>query len=400
MGIERKILAGWLIDGSGEQVRKDVLICFKDGYIKSIETSKDPNAYKSYGLNPKPKNYSNATVIPCLIDSHVHLAMSGSVDPKIRQFQLKADDNDIRGEISNRIRNHLLHGIIAVRDGGDKKGHVLRYKRDCFIKNTDSFNLQTPGSAIYRKGRYGSLIGKPVSEKRNLAEEVTAHEKSIDHVKIINSGLNSLRDYGKRTLPQFSEYELTEAVKAAKRFGLKTMAHANGETPVKIAVDSGCHSVEHGFFMGYENLQKMAEKKIYWVPTAITMKAYSESCQNIKTESEIAKKNFDHQLEQITMAKDLGVPVALGSDAGSPGVDHGKALIEEMKIMVSSGYSIEEAIRCATFNNADLLGLKEIGLLEKGKQASFIIANGNPSDLPGSLQNIEKVYIKGKPMND
>ena len=98
-------------------------------------------------------------------------------------------------------------------------------------------------------------------------------------------------------------------------------------------------------------------------------------------------------------ARELGVTIALGTDAGSPGVEHGKALVEEMKIMVSAGYSIEETIKCATSNNADLLGIEEIGSLKKGREASFIIAGGNPYALPESLLCIENIYIKGKPIS-
>ena len=87
-------------------------------------------------------------------------------------------------------------------------------------------------------------------------------------MKIVNSGLNSLKVFGKQTPPQFGAEEMRAAVKTAKSFGLKTMVHANGKLPVKIAVDAGCDSIEHAFFMGAESLYRIAERGAIWVPTA------------------------------------------------------------------------------------------------------------------------------------
>jgi imidazolonepropionase-like amidohydrolase len=186
------------------------------------------------------------------------------------------------------------------------------------------------------------------------------------------------------------------AVRAAKNRGLKTMVHANGQIPVHIAIDSGCHSIEHGFFMGTENLKRLADTKTTWIPTAYPMKAYTES----GIASDVARKNLDHQLNQISIARGLGVQIALGTDAGSIGVHHGKAVIEEMKLLIASGYSLTEAIRCATMNGAQLLGLKDTGCLEKGMIATFVAVPGNPSNLPESLSRIECVFINGRMYGD
>ena len=141
------------------------------------------------------------------------------------------------------------------------------------------------------------------------------------------------------------------------------MVHANGKMPVNIAVAAGCHSIEHGFFMGRENLKQMAGGGITWVPTAVTMKAYSDHMQQNDRQADVVRKNLDHQLEQLRRAKDIQVLVAIGTDAGSPGVHHGAAVADEIGLLLEAGFSIQEAIRCATWNGAKLLGLKETGRL-------------------------------------
>ena len=159
---------------------------------------------------------------------------------------------------------------------------------------------------------------------------------------------------------------------------------------------AGCHSIEHGFFMGYDNLSLMADKAVFWVRTAVTLQSYGRYLKQIGEKNDIALKNLDHQVEQLQTAGQLEVPIALGTDAGSPAVDHGIAVVDEMIILMEAGFPIEEIIRCATFNGAQLLGIKDPGLLVPGMPATFITVKGAPAGLPNSLRNIEGVYIKGK----
>jgi imidazolonepropionase-like amidohydrolase len=198
------------------------------------------------------------------------------------------------------------------------------------------------------------------------------------------------------------------------RFGCKTMVHANGKKPVEEALKAGCHSIEHGFFMGEENLKQMADKQIYWVPTAVTMKAYrdvfEQRIKNLRSQgrsegasllrihemAQGASRNLEHQLEQIHRAKELGVPMALGTDAGSIGVQHGRSLKEEIGLFMTAGFSVPEAIQCATRNNARLLNMDGWGVIAKGAPATFVAVTGPPQDLPDSLGSITSLYIEGK----
>jgi imidazolonepropionase-like amidohydrolase len=238
------------------------------------------------------------------------------------------------------------------------------------------YKIKSAGRAWHRSGRYGNLIGRALESTIPLGRAISSENDKIDHVKIVNSGLNSLIEFGQETLPQFNGDELEAAVSAAEHRGLKTMVHANGLKPVQIAVSAGCHSVEHGFFMGTDNLSLMADKAVFWVPTAVTMQAYGR------------------YLNQI--ARQLEVPIALGTDAGSPAVDHGIAVVEEMEILMKAGFSIEEVVRCATFNGAQLLEIKDLGLLVPGMPATYIAVKGDPAGLPDSLKRIQGVWVKGE----
>ncbi len=385
------ISVGRLIDGTGAPARRNVVISIENGIIQGLH---DADSYNfDQGENA---DFSADTIIPGLIDSHVHLCMSGTNDRLIRDNQLKAVFSDAKGVIAAHIDRLFLRGVIAVRDGGDYGAHALRYKQECLDQTKSRVRIKTAGRAWRRHGRYGKLIGRPPLKGKSLGEEILCGDKGIDHVKIVNSGLNSLKEFGKETPPQFSLNDLKDAVKAASSLGLKVMVHANGIIPVEIAIKAGCASIEHGFFMGKENLDGMAEKGIVWVPTACTMKAYSEYLPPGSVEADNAARTLDAQLRQIADARELGVPVAVGTDSGSLGVNHGESVAEELALFGQAGYTPEEALKACVCNGSALLGLYKRGPVIKGNKASFIVLKGISSDLTESLQNIKSIYSDGK----
>jgi len=386
-----RIHAGWLIDGTGGPIQKNICLWIHDGHILDISTAekRDPNP----GLSLE---YKHCTIIPPLVDSHVHLFMSETYDQKIRKNQLNSTYSTAKNLIREHINNYLAFGVLSVRDGGDGKAHTLRYKREVSHLKDNPFWLKVAGKALHRQGRYGRLIGRAVKEKESLAEMILFED--IDHVKIVNSGLNSLTQFGKETAPQFSINELKQIVRKARSMGLRTMVHANGKIAVNNAVLAGCDSVEHGFFMGKENLKLMADNNIIWVPTAYTMTAYAQYFKSTGMKTDVVRKNSDHQLEQLRYAAEIDLPIALGTDAGSIGVSHGEAVVEEMKIMKEAGHSISKLIKYATSTGTGLLGINEFGRVTKGMPASFLVIKGSPASLPGSIREIEVIYYKGKPM--
>ncbi len=387
------ILAGWLIDGSGGSIQEKVLLKIVDGRFAAIEKFNPDSGPRSAEIT----DLSHCTILPSLIDSHVHLFMSGSTDKKTRKGQLSANYQELRPVIAQHLHYLFSHGVLAVRDGGDWGGFALQY---LFEKEMHrEMVVKVAGRAWRQDDRYGRLIGRFPEENDSLAEAYEKDEDAADHVKLVNSGLNSLKVFGKETAPQFTREEITGLVLAAEKRGRKVMVHANGKQPVRLAVEGGCHSIEHGFFMGRENLELMAEKGVFWVPTVYTMKAYGIYIDpaDKRADPQVLEKNVNHQLEQLAMARDLGVNVALGTDSGSLGVLHGESMVEEMKLFKKAGYSFTETVQCATSNGARLLDIEDFGLLTKGKTATFLVSRGSPAQLPRKLSYLEAIYIGGVP---
>jgi len=390
------ILAGWLLDGSGGPIQEKVLLKIVDGRFAEIEQGLEPYTPKSVPAACTFTDLSHCTLLPPLVDSHVHLFMSGTIDHRTRQWQLAAGYEELRPLMQQHLHYLFSHGVLAVRDGGDRGGFALRYRTEKDMHK--DMVLKVAGRAWHQKGRYGGLIGRHPAEGESLASAYDKENDPIDQVKLVNSGLNSLEIFGRETAPQFTAKEIAELVAVAERQGRKVMVHANGREPVRLAVQGGCHSIEHGFFMGRENLQLMAEKGTFWVPTLFTMKAYADNVTFAKAgaDRQVLEKNLNHQLEQLAMARELGVKVALGTDAGSLGVLHGESMVDEMKLYKKAGYSLAETVRCATGNGAELLGLEDFGRIAPGKTATFLVARGAPAQLPRKLSYLEAIYLNGK----
>lgn len=189
-----------------------------------------------------------------------------------------------------------------------------------------------------------------------------------------------------------NEPVLIRSSKPSKPGGL---IRADGEVPVKMAVESGCRAIIGGEAMGQDNLKRLADLGITWVPMLFALKT-SEQHAFAMEPGKQSMNRFAHQMEQVALAREMGLRVAVGTGAGSRGILHGEAMVEELKLLLKAGYSLSEAVCCATHHGAQLLD-SESGLLAVGKPATFLVARGTPAQLPRKFAYLEAIYIDGTP---
>jgi imidazolonepropionase-like amidohydrolase len=380
---------GWLIDGQGGAVRNDVVMALRDGRVVSIAPSaRQPAA---------TLDLSHATVLPALMDAHVHLTWSGTSDPGRRAAQLNLAPRQAAAAIGRHMRAYWQCGVVALRDGGDRRGDARHYKSNGGADGPDPpLSVKVSGWAWHSPGRYGAMLGRAPAHGMSLAEAVAAELEPIDHVKVLQSGINSLDRFGHQGGPQFSEEALRAVVRLAHGAQKPVMAHANGPTAVRMAIESGCDSIEHGYFMGEDNMRRLADKGAVWVPTAIPMAALAAADDLSPVQQDVARRTLDHQLEQIHKAHSLGVMIALGTDAGGQGVEHGIAVRRELGLLMAAGLGLAQAVRCASLNAARLMRLAGRGALIPGWSADFIVVPGSPDALPGTLQTIQAICLAGR----
>ncbi len=392
------ICCGWLIDGHGDDIKERVLLKIEKNHVTALHPNHSTPApcwEKGSVLDLR-----DGTIIPPLVDCHVHLALSGGANPSIGKKQQTHLYEGAEPLLAKHIAASLKAGVFALRDGGDCHGHTLHFKRKRLEHLPFPLFVKVTGKAWHSPNRYGKFLGQTPSRGESLAQAIGRQAADCDHVKVVNSGLNSLKVFGKETPPQFSGQQLQLAFRVAKKKKYRIMVHANGKRAVKDSVHAGCDSIEHGFFMGNDNLDLMSQRRTHWVPTAMTMKALAGLTAHKPLEEKVALKNFESQLEQISRGFKMGVPIALGTDSGSPGVHHGLAYKEEFKVFLQAGLSVPRAVEAASKNGAGLLGIGEqMGTVEVHMPASFLYYRCAPAQLAERLNQPDLIFHDGTCMD-
>jgi imidazolonepropionase-like amidohydrolase len=214
------------------------------------------------------------------------------------------------------------------------------------------------------------------------------YKEGSDLIKITASGgVLSLEKDGSGA--QFSEEEIKAIVQTAKDYGMKVAAHAHGAEAMKRAIRAGVASIEHGTYMNEEDIELFKQYGTYYVPTIIAGKSTADSAKKPGYYPDIiARKALEiGPMIQSTFGKayKAGVKIAFGTDAGV--YAHGKNWMEFV-YMNEAGMPALEAIKAATLNAADLIGISsKTGVIEKGKDADIIAVDGDPT---------QDIHVMGK----
>ncbi len=322
----------------------------KFGYFfDGKEWFEQPNALAPHG-SIFPSNftdYSNYTLIPGLIDAHVHLALPQALQKNIRP-------EEILTEAKHNASQITAHGITAVRDGGDLQEIGLQLSR----QKCSDLLIQSGGAALRRPHLYGNFLGAGTNSNKWVEIVQAYQQKGAKHLKILISGIMSFRSYKQVGDLQFTQHELNELVKTAREAGLPVMAHASSDQAVKMAVEAGVQSIEHGYLVKESTLHQMAEKQITWVPTIAAVANQLEKPQVYKFRPEqrqIIARLVSGQLERLNWAAKIGVPLAVGTDSGSSGVQHGRDYFTELQLYQKAGLTIQQILTAATSGGARLI---------------------------------------------
>jgi imidazolonepropionase-like amidohydrolase len=380
---------GKVIIGNGEIIERgavavnDRLITFV-GTTKKIRQSRKDMVF----------DVSGKTILPGLIDAHVHLCLDGSPDPitsvlrdSVPQLTLKA---------ANHARQTLGAGVTTIRDMGGKD-YVDLAIRD----GIESGLLQGPrmicsGRVVCMTGGHGWQFGREADGTDEIREAVREQLKAgADFIKMIATG-GVMTKGVEPDVTQFSLEELLVGVEEARKAGRRTATHAQGTEGIKNSLWAGVNSIEHGFFLDDEAIELMLEMKAYLVPTLnapyqIIKGGVKRGVPRYAVEkSKSVMKSHSQSVRRAYKAK---IPIAMGTDAGTPFNCHGENL-KEMELLVKAGMTPMEAVVATTKVASEVLGLeKKIGTLERGKLADLVIVDGDPLDDITLLQDKDRMLV-------
>jgi len=383
----RFILAGSLIDGSGADMRRNVFLTVKDTIITAIGSAADLPRNPDAAID----DFSHCTIVPALVDCSVFLARSPAADKRLGLSIDKIGYTKKAAMLERHIRYCHIHGVLGVAESDDISD--LLELDPQVITPRGIIDIRTSG-CICRS-------------KQDCAADNPA---GGDFLKIDYSGNI---ENGEIPYPRLSYEDLCRIVR--HRAGKKAVAVANSRQQVAEALEAGCDAIEQGYGMGEDNLRKMSEKDVLWIPSVVRAKnaldaagSSGDVCCRFSTRyvapgkrvpgaEAFWKKMLAEQLTQLRLARKLGVTTAVGTGAGSVGILHGESMVEEMKLFIKAGYSLEETIQCATVNGAKFFGMKKLGMLAVGRPATFLITRGTMQQLPRKLSYLEGIYVDGSP---
>jgi imidazolonepropionase-like amidohydrolase len=382
----RAFTADRLLDGHGA-VLEDAVLLEERGEIVRVGSRADVTVPEGIAVT------HTKTLMPGMIDTHVHLAYSGK--PEKGAFRAEASETSyplLALRAAKHARDTLLWGFTAARDmnapGGViidlrdaiNAGHVVgpRVKACGLGLSVTGGHMDAPGWGDQVHLRDMTLpCDGPDAFVRGARSQI---KRGADFIKI-NLCVSSRRDPAVPYRQEMTDAEIAAVMAEAARLERRVAAHTSGGPSVKTAVAHGLNTVEHGHWIDQETADLMAERGAYYVPTLL-----------------VNERNFDFTPEEMGMSKATlawleraredkwksleivhraDVKIAVGTDAGFM-LPHGEMNARELELLMHGGLSALEAITAATKTAAELMELPEVGTLEAGKLADFLLVDGDP----------------------
>ena len=321
---------------------------------------------------------TGGTVMPGLIDCHVHLLFRGEPDPMSALDKLDAAHAVVRA--LENASHTLRGGTTSVRDCGGREYQEFAVRNACNEGRFLGPTIRAAGKMICMTGGHGNRMGRVAD---GIEEVVKAVREQIhagsDLVKIMATGGVMTPGVNPEDA-HYSEDEMAVGIAEANRFHRTTASHAQGSEGILNATRGGVTSIEHGIFMNEECCAEMVERGTFLVPTLAALRNILEHAEEGIPDYvvEKARRCAEAHERSVRMFHEAGGRIALGTDAGTPFNLHGNNS-DELRYMVEVGLSNLDALRAGTRNAADLMRLHDCGRIAEGAAADLLVVDGDPS---------------------
>ncbi|PQM27972.1 amidohydrolase family protein [Sphingopyxis lindanitolerans] len=395
------IYAGHVITDANKPAEGPSTVTVTDGRIVSIAPGRAaaPEGAEIVDLGGK-------TLLPGLIDLHVHLTGDPGGD-----YRSEAVDPDEWGVVvgAKNARVTLRAGFTTVREAGSAQYTAFSLRRGTAEGYIEGPRIIAAGPPLAIIGGHGDTTGfredihavldqgYTCTGAVECAEKVRkASRAGADIIKITATG-GVLSQQGRGLGAHFSNAEMESIATTAHSLGLKVMAHAHGARGIESAAAAGIDSIEHGTFADEAALKVMRAKGTYMVPTLMAFEGIRERLGKgiyTPTVEEKVRMTLNDVGKAMARARELGVPIAFGTDAGV--FEHGRNA-GEFALLVKYGLTPREALASATTVAARLLSMEnEIGRIAPGMSADMIAVDGDPLTDVRTLETVDWVMARGR----
>ncbi|MBU0724229.1 MAG: amidohydrolase family protein [Alphaproteobacteria bacterium] len=367
-----------IIDGQGKAL-KDHALLVQDGKIARIAPSGEFSGYDGAKVDAK-----GMTLLPGLIDCHVHLCMGAEGNPSVFLQSSRPDQITMRALEHAQIT--LRGGTTAVRDCGGKDYLEFAVRDACNTGKQLGPTIRAAGRMICMTGGHGNRYGRIADGVDDVVKAVREQvHAGSDLIKIMATGGVMTPGVNPEDA-HYSAEELAAGIAEGHRFHKTCASHAQGEEGILNAVRGGIDSIEHGIFLTQQCIDEMLPRGTYIVPTlAAVFNIVRNKDNGVPVYAyEKAARVAERHKESIRMYYKAGGNLAMGTDAGTPYNKHGENA-RELEYMVDIGITPMDAITISTRNAADLMQLGDRGHIAEGQAADLLLVKGDP------LANIKAV---------
>jgi len=380
---------GTVFDGTGLDPVSNADVLIEDNKIAGV----GPSGSLDVPEGAQIVNTAGKFVMPGMFNNHSHLGWDGKRDLE-KQGKEDSDSVTTAVVIMNMGRS-LEAGVTSVRDlGMNNAGFIALDVKERGL--VTSPRLFIAGKAICMTGGHTwwccQEADGPTGVRQAVREQV---KKGATVIKMMASGRH----------PEFTQEELDAAGHEAHELGVKITAHATIPQAVDKVLNAGYDCIEHGAAFNEEQIERMLEAGTFVVTTLSP--GYLQAKHGLElglgwTEEQVqARRERLKNPERALLtgkAGRAGVPLAFGTDAGSPAVPHNN-IADEFKYLVEVGVvdSVKDVLLMATRNSAQLNGVEDsLGTLEVGKLADLVVIDGDPTENVDDIRNVEQVYLDGQ----
>ena len=375
---------------------RDGALLVRDGRIVALESA--PREGEPDGI----VDLRGTCVLPGLIDCHVHLTLNpDAIMPE--DFRARTPD-EIRRDTRTAARATLLSGVTTVRDCGGWDYIEMAVREEIAAGRGVGPRMFLSGKLIWCDSPgardYPESAEMPVGPDGLRTACARQLDRGADFIKVMATGMTLSDGDEDPHACYFSVDELGTIVGFARDRHVKVACHAEGLDGIRNVVAAGADSVEHGTFADEATLDAMAGAGIFLVPTCMVMSGYlDDPALRAKAPPSIVKR-FEaikpRHNRVVAKAFEKGVPIAMGTDAGAPGVHHGANPQEIGRMVRDGGMTPAAAIRAATLDAARLLGQAgELGTLAPGAHADLVGVTDDPLVDPAVLESVCLVVKAG-----
>jgi imidazolonepropionase-like amidohydrolase len=337
------------------------------------------------------------TVLPGLINAHVHFCLDGSNDSVPRLISEAHLTTAYRAAAS--AEDTLRAGTTTVRDVGCSGAIGIYLKKAIDAGFVRGPRMLASGPCIVMTGGHNRFIGVEVDGVEEARKAARQHLKlGADLIKVVSTG-GVITSGVEPEHVQLSVQEMKAAVDEAHNCGKHAASHAQGEQGIANSLEAGVDTIEHGIYLTPLLIEKMLKQGSVLVPTLTPMRRILLGSGDDKLPNyavEKMRRTSEPWLESFRQAMAAGVPIVAGTDAGTPGNPHGSVAVE-VKFMVEAGMTEELALKSATNVAAEAIGLGDkVGQIREGFYADLIFVRGNPLEDIRNLDNLCGVMKDGE----